>query len=137
MGFAHRLVLRAWGNRWVRLLLVTVLIALAIAPLALDWTVYRLTHSITDDAFVETPLVNIGPQEVSGHLTRFLVQEHDVVAAGQLLVEIDPVPYHEQVKLLQAKLGVAKAQLDATQAELEVLQAQVPREIEVAQKALS
>ena len=103
----------------------------------MDWTVYRFDHSITDDAFVETHLVNIAPQEVSGHLTRFLVQEHDVVAAGQLLVEIDPVPYREQVELLQAKLGVAEAQLDAAQASLEVLQAQVPREIEVAQKALA
>jgi membrane fusion protein, multidrug efflux system len=126
-----------WGNRWGRLLVVSVLIVLVVAPFAVDWTVYRFTHSITDDAFVQTHLVNIGPQEVSGHLTRYLVQEHDVVAAGQLLVEIDPVPYREQVELLQAKLGVAEAQLDAAQASLEVLQAQVPREIEVAQKALA
>ena len=128
---------RVWGNRWGRLLVVSVLIVLVVAPFAVDWTVYRSTHSITDDAFVQTHLVNIAPQEVSGHLTHFLVQEHDVVAAGQLLVEIDPVPYREQVELLQAKLGVAEAQLDAAQAELEVLQAQVPREIEVAEKALA
>ena len=62
-------------------------------------------------------------------------QEQDVVAAGQLLVEVDPVPYREQVDLLEAKLGVAQAQLDVAQASLEVLQAQVPREIEIAQKA--
>jgi membrane fusion protein, multidrug efflux system len=128
---------RVWGNRWGRLLVVSALIVLAVAPFAVDWTVYRFSHSITDDAFVETHLVNIGPQEVSGHLTRYLVQEHDVVAAGQLLVEIDPVPYREQVELLQAKLGVATAQLDAAQVALEVLRAQVPREIEVAQKALA
>ena len=128
---------RVWGNRWGRLLVVSVLIVLVVAPFAVDWTVYRFTHSITDDAFVETHLVNIGPQEVSGHLTRYLVQEYDVVAAGQLLVEIDPVPYREQVELLQAKLGVAAAQRDAAQAALEVQQAQVPREIELAQKALA
>jgi membrane fusion protein (multidrug efflux system) len=128
---------RVWGNRWGRLLVVSVLIVLAVAPFAVDWTLYRFTYSITDDAFVQTHLVNIGPQEVSGHLTRFLVQEHDMVAAGQLLVEIDPVPYREQVELLQAKLGVAEAQLDAAQVSLQVLQAQVPREIEVAQKALA
>ncbi len=132
-----KLLQRVWGNHFGRLLVVSVLIIVAAAPFAVDWTAYRFTHSITDDAFVETHIVNIGPQEVSGHLTRFLVQEHDVVAAGQLLVEIDPVPYREQVELLQAKFGVAKAQLDATQAELEVLQAQVPREIEVSQKALA
>jgi membrane fusion protein (multidrug efflux system) len=108
-----------------------------VAPFAVDWTLYRWTHSITDDAFVQTHLVNIAPQEVSGHLVRYLVQEHDEVAAGQLLAEIDPVPYREQVKLLQAKLDVAEAQLAASQTSLEVLQAQVPREIEVAQKALA
>ena len=128
---------RVWGSRWGRLLVVSALIVLAVAPFALVWTVDRFTHSITDDAFVETHLVNIAPQEVSGHLSRFLVQEYDEVAAGQLLVEVDPVPYREQVELLQAKLGVAEAQLHAAQASLEVLQAQVPREIEVAQKALA
>ncbi len=128
---------RFWRSRWGRLLVASTLVLLVIAPFAVNWAVYRSTHSITDDAFVETHLVNIGPQEVSGHLTRYLVQEHDVVAEGQLLVEIDPVPYREQVDLLQAKLGVARAQLDAAQASLEVLQAQVPREIEVAQKALA
>ena len=101
------------------------------------WVVYRFTHSITDDAFVETHVVNIAPQEVSGHLVRYLVQEHDVVAAGQLLAEIDPVPYREQVALLEAKLGVAQAQLAAAKTSLERLQAQVPREIEVAQQALA
>src|SRR5262249_15760250 len=102
-----------------------------------SWVVDRFTHSITDDAFVETHVVNIAPQEVSGHLVRYQVQEHDVVAAGQLLAEIDPVPYREQVALLEAKLGVAEAQLAAAKTSLERLQAQVPREIEVAQRALA
>jgi membrane fusion protein, multidrug efflux system len=128
---------RVWGNRWGRLLVVSALIVLAVAPFAVDWTVYRFTHSITDDAFVQTHLVNIAPQEVSGHLTRYLVQEYDVVAAGQLLVEVDPVSYREQAELLQAKLGVAEAQWDAAQVSLEVLRAQVPREINVAHKALA
>jgi membrane fusion protein (multidrug efflux system) len=113
------------------------LVLLAVAPFAVSWINFRLTHSITDDAFVQTHVVNIAPQEVSGHLVRYLVQEHDEVAAGQLLAEIDPVPYREQVALLQAKLGVAEAQLAAAQTSLERLQAQVPREIEVAKRALA
>jgi membrane fusion protein (multidrug efflux system) len=125
-----------WNNRWLRLGMAAGVILLAVAPFAVSWTVHRWTHSITDDAFVQTHVVNIAPQEVSGHLVRYLVQEHDVVAAGQLLAEIDPVPYREQVALLEAKLGVAEAQLAAAQTALAVLEAQVPREIEVAQKAL-
>jgi membrane fusion protein (multidrug efflux system) len=128
---------RVWGNRWGRLLVASLLIVLVVAPFLLGWTIYRFEHSITDDAFVETHLVNIAPQEVSGHLSRFLCQENDVVTAGQLLVEVDPVPYREQVELLEAKLGVAQAQLDVSRTSLEVLRAQVPREIEIAQKALS
>jgi membrane fusion protein, multidrug efflux system len=128
---------RVWADRWGRLLVVSALLVLAVAPFALYWTVYRFTHSITDDAFVETHVVNIAPQEVSGHLVRYQVQEYDMVAAGQLLAEIDSVPYREQVALLEAKLGVAQAQLATAQASLERLQAQVPREIEVAQRALA
>jgi membrane fusion protein (multidrug efflux system) len=131
------LVWRLWDNRWLRLGVVAALVLLVVAPFAVSWVVYRSTHSITDDAFVETHVVNIAPQEVSGHLVRYQVQEHDVVAAGQLLAEIDPVPYREQVALLAAKLGVAEAQLAAATTSLERLQAQVPREIEVAQRALA
>ena len=126
-----------WRNKWLRLFAVTAALAAVIAPFAVEWTAYRWTHSITDDAFVETHVVNIAPQEVSGHLARYLVQENDAVAAGQLLAEIDPVPYREKVALLEAKLSVAESQLAASQTSLEVLQAQVPREIEVAQKALA
>ena len=128
---------RLWGNRWLRLVVAGGTVLLAVTPFAVYWAVYRWTHSITDDAFVETHVVNIAPQEVSGHLARYLVQENDTVAAGQLLAEIDPVPYREKVALLEAKVGVAESQLAASQTSLEVLQAQVPREIEVAQKALA
>jgi membrane fusion protein (multidrug efflux system) len=117
--------------------MVAGLVLLVTAPFAAYWVVFRFTHSITDDAFVETHVVNIAPQEVSGHLVRYQVQEHDVVAAGQLLAEIDPVPYREQVALLEAKIGVAQAQLATAQATLERLQAQVPREIEVTRRALA
>jgi membrane fusion protein (multidrug efflux system) len=129
-------VRRLWDNRWLRLGAVAALVLAASSLFAVPWAVDRSTHSITDDAFVETHVVNIAPQEVSGHLVRYLVQEGDEVAAGQLLAEIDPIPYREQVALLQAKFDVAEAQLAASKKALEVLQAQVPREIEVAQRAL-
>jgi membrane fusion protein, multidrug efflux system len=131
------LVWRLWSNRWLRLGAAAVLVLLAVTPFAVSWVVYRFTHSITDDAFVETHVVNMAPQGVSGHLVSYQVQEQDVVAAGQLLAEIDPVPYREQVALLEAKLGVAEAQLAAAKTSLERLQAQVPREIEVAQRVLA
>jgi membrane fusion protein (multidrug efflux system) len=131
------LMKRIWRNSWLRLLFAMGLMVAITTPFAIAWLSYRLTHSITDDAFVETHLVNIGSQRVSGHLVRFLVQEHDQVAAGQLLVEIDPRPYRDQVDLLKAKLNVAKAQLAAQETNLKFVRAQVPREIQVAQKSLA
>jgi membrane fusion protein, multidrug efflux system len=131
------LVSRVWGDRWLRLAAVAALVLLVVAPFAVPWVVHRLNHSITDDAFVETHVVNIAPQQVSGHLVRYQVQEHDVVAAGQLLAEIDPVPYREQVALLEARLGVAEAQLASAETSLERLRVQVPREIAVAERALA
>jgi membrane fusion protein (multidrug efflux system) len=130
-------VRRLRRNPWLRLGVAAALALLAVAPLALTWVVHRSTHSITDDAFVQVHVVNIAPQEVSGHLVRYQVQEHDEVTAGELLAEIDPVPYREQVALHQAKLDVAQAQLSAAQASLDVLTAQVPREIEVSQRVLA
>lgn len=129
-------VRRVWGDRWLRLAVVAGPVLLVAAPFTVWWVVYRFTHSITDDAFVETHVVNIAPQEVSGHLVRYQVQEQDMVVAGQLLAEIDPVPYREQVALLEARLRVAEAKLATAKASLDRLQAQVPREIEVAQRAL-
>jgi membrane fusion protein (multidrug efflux system) len=126
-----------WRHKWFRFLLVLGLIALVAVPLAIDWVSHRLTHSITDDAFVESHIVNLSPQNVGGHLVRYLVQEHDVVKAGQLLVEIDPQTYKEQVALQEAKLQVARAQQAAEETVVETLRAQVPREIEVASKALN
>jgi membrane fusion protein (multidrug efflux system) len=121
----------------VHLVAVLAVLVAAAAPFAGSWVIERYTHSITDDAFVETHIVNLGPQKVSGHLVRFLVQEHDTVAAGQLLAEIDPVPFRDQVAVQEARLAVAKAQLAAEEAALALLRAQVPREIEVATKAVA
>jgi membrane fusion protein (multidrug efflux system) len=112
------------------------LVLLVVGLVAVPWVEYRLTHSMTDDAFVQTHVVNVAPQEVSGHLVRYLVQEGDAVAAGQLLAEIDPVPYREQVDLLRSKVAVADAQLTEAQSSMKVLQAQVPQEIEAARRSL-
>ena len=56
---------------------------------------------MTNDAFVESHIVHLAPQE-SGILTRVLVEENDAVKAGQLLAEIDPVPLDRAVEEAQA-----------------------------------
>src|SRR4051812_4961541 len=56
-GPARRLL----RNRWLRLGLAAALVLLVALPLALPWTGYRLTHSITDDIFVQTHVGRRGP----------------------------------------------------------------------------
>src|SRR5262249_60085592 len=102
------------GSKVLRnLILAVILLALVAAggPFAYEWVQYRRSHSITDDAFVEAHIVNVAPQAVSGHIVRFLVDENDRVEQGQVVAEIDPVPYRDQVAVARAKLDTAGAGL--------------------------
>jgi membrane fusion protein (multidrug efflux system) len=98
---------------------------------------YRLGHSVTDDAFVEAHIVNVAPEMVSGRLVRFLVDENDTVERGQVLAEIDPVPYGDKVSVASAKLDSAKGELARQQADLERLRREVPIQIEIARRSLA
>jgi membrane fusion protein (multidrug efflux system) len=121
------------------LLATVVLIALvAVAGLlALRWANERRMQSITDDAFVEAHIVNIAPEMVSGRIVRFLVEENDLVERGQILAEIDPVPYVDHVRTAQAKLDSATAEHKRQQADLERLQVEVPIQIEIARRTFA
>src|SRR5205085_9920255 len=73
----------------------------------LCWS-YRSSHSITDDAFVEAHIVNVAPETVSGRIVRFHVEENDRVEQGQVLAEIEPVHYRDQVEQARGKLDPAE-----------------------------
>jgi len=105
------------------------------ATFAYEWLHYRRSHSITDDAFVEAHIINIAPQAVSGHIVRFLVDENDRVEQGQVLAEIDPVPYRDQVAVARAKVDTAEAELRRQQEALARLKIDVPLQIEVAKRS--
>jgi membrane fusion protein (multidrug efflux system) len=105
--------------------------------LAISWWSYRLTHSITEDAFVEAHIVNIAPQTVSGHIVRFLVEENDKVEQGQVLAEVDPVPYRDQVNIARSKVETARAELRRQEAGLARLRLEVPIQIEIARRTLA
>jgi membrane fusion protein (multidrug efflux system) len=105
-----------------------------LAVFAWVWWSYRRTHSITDDAFVEAHIVNLAPQTVSGHLVAFHVEENDWVRQGQVLAEIDPVPYRDQVNIARSKVDTAKAELRRQKAALARLELEVPIQIEIARR---
>ena len=118
---------RHWG--------VLILIAVVLY-LCFSFWLYRVTHSITDDAFVEAHIVNIAPQNVSGHFVRFLVEVNDRVENDQVLAEIDPVPYRDQVDVARKKVAEAEAELKRQEAALERLRIEVPIQIAIAQHSL-
>src|SRR5262245_31170527 len=100
------------------------------------WFTYRLTQSITDDAFVEAHIVNVAPEMVSGRIVRFLVEENDHVEQGRVLAEIESVHYRDQVEQAQGKLELAEAELKRQMAGLTKLQNEVPLQINVAETAI-
>jgi membrane fusion protein (multidrug efflux system) len=105
--------------------------------LVIHWFTYRLFHSTTDDAFVEAHIVNVAPEMVSGRIVRFLVDENERVAQGQVLAEIEPIHYRDQVEQARGKLDLAEAELKRQEAGLVKLQKEVPLQIGVAEQTLA
>jgi membrane fusion protein, multidrug efflux system len=111
--------------------------ALLVAFFGARWWTFRSSHSITDDAFVEAHIVNVAPEMVSGRLVRFLVEENDRVEPGQVLAEIEPVHYRDQVEQARGKLDLAESELKRQEAGLAKLRKEVPLQIDVAKQTLS
>src|SRR5208337_317450 len=61
---------------------VTLAVAFGIAVFPFGWIGSRFSCSETEDAFVEAHIVNVAPEVVSGHVSRFLVEENDQVVQG-------------------------------------------------------
>jgi membrane fusion protein (multidrug efflux system) len=112
-------------------------IAIVAAYLGIHWWTYRVSHSITEDAFVEAHIVNVAPQMVSGRIVRIHVEENDRVEQGQVLVEIDPIHYRDQVEQARGKLDLAEAELKRQEAALAKLKKEVPLQIDVAKQTLA
>jgi membrane fusion protein, multidrug efflux system len=122
-----------WQRNARRLWWIAVVAAVVIVLIAW-WVIERATTSITDDAFIEAHIVNIAPEAVSGHLVRYLVEENDRVQRGQVLAEIDPVPYRDQVDLARSKLDGAQVELQRQQSALDRLRQEVPIQIEISRR---
>ncbi len=123
----------------LRLKWLGALLGLAIlAALCIYWWSYRLTTSITEDAFVEAHIVNVAPQSVSGHLVRFLVEENDRVEQGRVLAgRSTPCRTTTRWSQAQSKVEGAEAELKRQEAALARLRLEVPIQIEISQRTLA
>jgi membrane fusion protein (multidrug efflux system) len=123
---------------------VRFLVWFAIAAIAIvggcqgfHWYTFRQLHSITEDAFVEAHIVNVAPEMVSGRIVRYLVDENDHVEQGQVLAEIEPIHYRDQVDQARGKLELAEAELKRQEAGLAKLKKEVPLQVDVAKQTLA
>lgn len=104
----------------------------------------------TDNAYVQQHMVAVSP-DVAGRIVSVAVHENQVVAAGDTLFSIDPVPYRiafdqanaalaaarVNVEQLKVAYGTARAQLEAAQQTLDIRQAEYDRKQSLATKGLA
>jgi membrane fusion protein (multidrug efflux system) len=93
-----------------RFLVALAAAGLAVAGLAAGilYYLHAISHESTDDAFIDGHIIAVSPR-VAGHVARVFVTDNQQVAAGDLLVELDPSDF-------QARLDAARAALDAAEA---------------------
>ena len=73
----------------------------------------------TDDAYVGAQKVLITP-DISGKIEKVVVKEGQQVREGDVLFEIDPVPFRLAVAQAKAKLAQAKVTYDNLVADLKI-----------------
>ena len=100
-----------------KLLLLTGIIAgLVAAGYFLKPAVETALNTVsTDDAYVNGHVTFVAPR-VSGQVTRVLVDDNYRVKKGALLVQLDKEPYQVQVKIREAAVEAAIADLTAAEA---------------------
>lgn len=124
------------SRRRIAVLLIVAALVVAGALIFGRWLVYRLSHSITGDAFVESDMINLAPQ-VSGEIVDMLVQDNERVSKGQLLCRLDPTIFLRDVETATANLQVAEADSRVAVAALQSVGRRVPEEIARAEQELA
>jgi membrane fusion protein (multidrug efflux system) len=122
--------LRATGQ-WLRQhFLLTIAAPLGLA-LALAWTAYYFTSGrflvSTDDAYVQADSTIVASR-VSGYVSAVLVQDDQPVRAGEVLARVDDRDF-------RASLGQAQADVQAAQAEVADLYAQLAQQDPLIERA--
>ncbi|MGG6242074.1 HlyD family secretion protein [Nodosilinea sp. AN01ver1] len=81
------------------------------------WWAYASTHEETDNAQIQGHVYQISSR-VAGTVEQIAVDDNQRVAAGDLLVQLDPHDYEVKVQQAQAALDAAQKQAQAAQASI-------------------
>jgi len=104
-----------WYRRPFRLLVV-IIIAAALITGGVTWWLQARQWETTDDAFIDAHMVMIAPQ-IAGRVARVLVDDNQKVAAGELLVEVDPAIFQAQLDQAAANRAAAAGSLAQAKAQ--------------------
>jgi membrane fusion protein (multidrug efflux system) len=81
-------------------------------------------YESTDDAFIDGHVSQVAAQ-IGGRVTELKVQDNQLVAAGQILAELDPRDWQVKLDQAQAQRAQAAAELQQAEATLAVRQADI------------
>ena len=115
-------------------IVAAVLLAIGLA-VGIPWYIESQHWATTDDAFIDTHAQLVAPR-VSGRVNEVLVDDNQMVKAGDTLVVIDPSDYKAMLDQASAAVLQAQAQLAQSKAQLTVTKAnaeQAKAQVEVAQ----
>lgn len=119
-----------------RLLRFLIPIAILAVLGAVGYKLYRYfgTYESTDDAQVDG---NIDPisARITGHITDVLVEDAQVVNAGDILVKIDPRDYEVAVAQAQANLADAEASLESSRINVPIVTTNTASTLETARSS--
>ena len=112
---------------------IVIFVVLCIAAIFL--ILYLRSYESTDDAQVDGHLNAISTR-VMGTVSRVYVEDNQTVAAGQLLVELDPRDFQNALDQAKANLSAAAAQLKAENPNVPIIETSNQSEITSSQSAV-
>jgi len=100
--------MRRFTSRGSVIALATIALAVIVALWSASWV---SRHPSSSDASIDADVVHVAAAVV-GRIIEIRVRENSPVRRGDLLFQIDPLPYQLLVSQAQADLALAEAQLD-------------------------
>ncbi len=80
-------------------------------------------HVSTENAFVKADIAQIA-SEVPGRITELGIRDHSAVAAGDVLVRLDPAPYKLSLAKAEAEIDTARSAVEQLKANLHEIRAE-------------
>lgn len=94
-------------------------ILLVAAISAFAYWLYARQFETTDDAFIESDIVQVSPR-IASYVVKVYVKENQFVKKGDLLVELDSRDFQARLAQTQAQIAVARAQHGRAQATVDL-----------------